>query len=116
MRAPTMAHLDKRALFEHIGYQPHAGQVAVHRSKAKFRVLACGVRWGKSTAASMEALAAMMEPRDDSIGWIVGGTYDISKRVFQRVVDTMHRCFEHHIESFDARHHRLVVRKFAGGR
>ena len=111
-----MAHLDKRALFDFVGYEPHAGQILVHRSKAKFRVLACGVRWGKSTCASMEALAAMLEPRDESIGWIVGGTYDISKRVFQRVVDTMHRCFEHHLESFDASQHRLVVRNLAGGR
>jgi hypothetical protein len=40
--------LSKRALFEHLGYEPHAGQQAIHDSKAPRRVVACGVRFGKS--------------------------------------------------------------------
>ena len=44
--------LRKRELFRSLGYEPHAGQVEVHRSEAQYRVLACGARWGKSTCAA----------------------------------------------------------------
>lgn len=67
--------LDKEAIFADLGYVPHAGQLEVHRSKALRRVLACGVRWGKSTCAAMEAIAAALEPREASLGWFVGPTY-----------------------------------------
>ncbi|MBK8172754.1 MAG: hypothetical protein IPK60_20785 [Sandaracinaceae bacterium] len=70
---------------------------------------------GKSTCASMEALAALMRPSDHTIGWTVGPTYELSKRVFIRVVDVVHERFEHHIEAFEPREHRLVIRNLAGG-
>jgi len=35
----------------------HAGQVEVHTSPARFKVLACGAQWGKSMLASAEAIA-----------------------------------------------------------
>ena len=49
--------LNKPALFQQLGYEPHAGQLAVHRSKAKRRVLACGVRWGKTWVGVRRACA-----------------------------------------------------------
>jgi hypothetical protein len=58
MTRPGEARLSKRALFGDIGYEPHAGQIAVHRSRALRRVLACGVRWGKTKCATMEVVAA----------------------------------------------------------
>jgi hypothetical protein len=73
--------LDKAALFEDLGYEPHAGQLAVHRSTARFRVVACGVRWGKTFAAAMEAIAAALEPKESAIGWVVAPTYDLADRV-----------------------------------
>ena len=62
--------LDKLSLFKDLDYEPHAGQLAVHLSQAPRRVLACGVRWGKTHCAALEALAAAMEPREESLGWI----------------------------------------------
>ena len=38
-------------------YRPHDGQLQVHRSPAKIRVLICGGGWGKTYAAVGEALA-----------------------------------------------------------
>jgi hypothetical protein len=35
-------------------YRPHAGQKALHGSGARFRVAACGRRWGKTVAATAE--------------------------------------------------------------
>lgn len=58
----------------------------MHNSKALRRVLACGVRFGKSTAAAMEGLAAAMEFRRSVVrGWIVAPTYDLSDKVFREI-------------------------------
>jgi len=51
---------NKAALFADLGYRPHPGQQAVHDSPASRRVLACGVRWGKTLCAAMEGLAAAL--------------------------------------------------------
>lgn len=88
----------------------------VHKSKAPRRVLACGVRWGKSTCAAMETIAALFEPREETLGWIVGPTYESSKRIFGEVVRTVHTYLPHRVEEFVPREHRLVVINFAGGR
>ena len=52
-RTKRKGRLDKAALFDLLGYTPHEGQQRVHDSKAKRRVVACGVRFGKSTFLSM---------------------------------------------------------------
>jgi len=75
---------DKLAFFDAIGYQPHPGQMKLHLATARYRILACGSRWGKSTAASREAMAAMMKP--DSLGWVVGPTYDLASIVFREIM------------------------------
>src|SRR5882762_8380998 len=62
--------LNKQALFRDLGYEPHPGQAEIHASTASRRVVASGVRWGKSRCAAMEALASAMEARDRSIGWV----------------------------------------------
>jgi hypothetical protein len=98
--APRML-LDKATLFEDLGYTPHAGQQRVHDSTALRRILACGVRWGKTRAAAMEGLAAAMEPRPaGSFGWIVAPTYDLADKVF-RVVQTV---------ALERLHHRIPKR------
>jgi len=50
--------LDKERFFRDIGYEPHEGQWEIHRSTAPRRIVACGVRWGKTVCAAHEALAA----------------------------------------------------------
>src|SRR4029453_58610 len=61
----------KRRFFEDLRYEPHPGQLAIHESVAPRRIVASGVRWGKTRAAAMEGLAASMEPRERSFGWVV---------------------------------------------
>ncbi|NOT30133.1 MAG: hypothetical protein HOP15_06775, partial [Planctomycetes bacterium] len=98
MTSPTGTRafrLDKLALFEDLKYRPHEGQLAVHRSKALRRVLACGVRWGKSTCASMEAVAAILEPRESSVGWVVGPTYDLAHLVYRQSVAFLEKHLPH---------------------
>lgn len=112
----TSRRVSKRELFRLVGYEPHPGQVAVHRSKAKRRVLACGTRWGKSLASSMEAVAALLEPATESTGWVVAPSYGLTQRVFRKVHDAVREHFPHRILEIALREHRIVVRNLGGGR
>ena len=107
--------VDKRALFRHLGYEPHAGQIEVHRSKAPRRVLACGVRWGKSRCAAMEAIAAAMEPRERSVGWVVGPTYDLADKVFREILYIAAGHLRHRVVTMRESERKLVLRNLGGG-
>lgn len=105
----------KERFFESVGYEPHAGQVAVHRSTAPRRVLACGVRWGKSMCAAAEGLAAAMRPSDRSVGWVVAPTYDLSNKVFREIVIMAGETLRHRIVKLSEHEMRLVLRNLGGG-
>ena len=60
--------LNKAKFFRDIGYEPHPGQWEIHNSRAPRRIVACGVRWGKTLCAAAEGLAAAMEPKERSFG------------------------------------------------
>jgi hypothetical protein len=108
-------HFRKRELFRVLRYQPHPGQVLVHRSTASRRVLACGTRWGKTTCAAVECIAALMEPRDQCLGWLVAPTYDLTDRIFKRVVRLLTTHFAYRIRLHIPREHRIVVTNLGGG-
>jgi hypothetical protein len=74
-----------------------------------------GARWGKSLCASMEACAALLEPCDESLGWLVAPTRDLVDRIFLRVVDTLKAKFPARIQSLDLRAQRIVVCNLGGG-
>jgi hypothetical protein len=112
----TKIRLSKPALFEAMGYQPHAGQLLVHKSRATRRVLACGARWGKTTCAAAEAVAALLEPRREALGWVVAPTYDLSRLVFDRVCGIFERKFAHRIRTLSQRDQSLTVINLGGGR
>ncbi len=108
--------VNKRKLFGILRYEPHAGQQKVHDSAASRRVLACGVRWGKSTAAAMEAAAALLAPAERALGWVVAPTFDLTDRVFAPVVAAIEARFEHRVLELDLRERKLVVQNLGGGR
>src|SRR5688572_6908438 len=107
--------LDKDALFAQLGYEPHEGQLAVHRSKAKRRVLACGSRWGKSVCAAMEAVAAALEPRKRSMGWCVGPTLELADKVYREVVLVVAEHLKHRLVELKESERRLVLKNMGGG-
>jgi hypothetical protein len=107
--------LRKRELFLRLGYEPHPGQVLVHRSRAPRRVLACGVRWGKSTCAAYEAVSALLEPRESSRGWIVAPTYGLTRAIYELARAVVYQHFAHRILEDDDREYRLVIQNLAGG-
>src|SRR5687767_6051839 len=85
----------KGRLFSLVGYAPHPGQWLVHDSHARYRLLACGSRWGKSLAASMEVVAALLQPGDRTLGWIVAPTRDLADRILERVLIAFHKHLPH---------------------
>lgn len=111
----TSLRVNRAELFKMLGYTPHEGQRKVHESRASRRILACGVRWGKTVCAAEEALAAALEPRERSMGWIVAPTYDLSERVFGQVVIAAASHLRHRIEVLKEHEHRLVIRNLGGG-
>ncbi len=105
--------IDKARLFEDLGYWPHAGQQTVHESKALRRVVACGVRWGKTSVGVYEVVAALLEPRDaDSIGWVVGPDHTVGDRILKLAHRVLEKYSPHRI--LEARNHTLRVRNLAG--
>lgn len=107
--------LDKRAVFASLGYEPHPGQLEVHTSLAKRRVVACGVRWGKTLCAAMEGLAASLEPAERSVGWVVAPTYDLADRVYRQIVITVGTHLRHRLVSCKEHEKSLSIRNMAGG-
>ena len=107
--------LSKKALFHKLGYEPHPGQLEIHMSTAPRRVVACGVRWGKTLCAAMEVLAAAMEPKERSIGWVVAPTYDLSDRVFKEVLLIATKYLRHRIIAMKDAERRLILHNMAGG-
>jgi hypothetical protein len=108
--------LDRRAFFEDLGYEPHDGQWLIHESTAPRRVVACGVRWGKTVCAAMEGLAAAMEPAERSVGWVCAPTYDLADRVFRELQLTIMEKLPHRVISMRESDRRILLRNLAGGR
>ena len=107
--------LNKRAFFRSLGYEPHDGQKAVHASRAPRRVLACGVRWGKTRSAAMEGIAAAMQPRERSMGWVVAPTYDLADKVGRELFLIAAEHLRHRIVTLKESERKLVLRNMAGG-
>lgn len=92
---------DKEQLWPLIGYEPHRGQRAIHRSPARHRVAACGRRFGKSTAGGNElvpealvtyTLRRQLEDQGRRREfWIVGPEYSDSEKEFRVVYNALRR-------------------------
>jgi hypothetical protein len=51
-------------------YHPHTGQKTLHESDARFRVAACGRRWGKTIAATTEMIRHAWEKPGSLSFWV----------------------------------------------
>jgi len=107
--------IDKCTLFRDLGYVPHPGQLEVHRSPASRRILAAGVRWGKTRCAAMEGLAASLAPQERSYGWVVAPTYDLADKVFREIVLIASERLRHRIVVIRESERRVVLHNLAGG-
>ncbi|MHC4852398.1 MAG: phage terminase large subunit family protein [Planctomycetota bacterium] len=115
MKPRRQPRLNKQALFEDLGYEPHPGQAEIHSSAHPRRVVACGVRWGKTRCAAMEGVAAAMQPSEHSVGWVVAPTYELTDRVFREMQLVVTTHLRHRIVLMRESDRRLVLRNLAGG-
>jgi hypothetical protein len=77
-------NISREKLFKALEYEPHgAEQWSIHSSPARFRIPACGRRWGKSTWAGHEMTLKMFVP--DSINWICAPEYTLGEKEFRVV-------------------------------
>ena len=78
--------LEKFQIYKLIGYKPHKGQVKVHKSKARIKIVRAGRRYGKSILAGAgEGIPALMHP--GSRIWIVAETYSLGEKEWRYVLD-----------------------------
>lgn len=105
----------KSELFELIHYVPHPGQLRVHKSRAKRRVMCCGTRFGKSSCAAVETLVHLLSPARTSRGWLVAPTFDLTDRIFARVAELVERHFKHRIIELNMRTRVIRMRNLGGG-
>ncbi len=107
--------IDKLALFKDLGYEPHPGQLEIHLDDHPRRVVACGVRWGKTLCAAMEGLAAAMAPCERSVGWVVAPTYGLADKVFREIVHIVNKYLPHRIVKLTEAKGLLILMNMAGG-
>jgi hypothetical protein len=98
----------KDKVFDHVGYHPHPGQVAIHASRKRMKVVAAGRRFGKSNLGGAElvpeALATFsLADQLHEMGhrrefWIVGPEYSDSEKEFRFLYNALSRLdvpFDH---------------------
>lgn len=69
-------------------YTPHAGQMKLHESKARFRVMACGRRFGKTLAATNELAKNALE-HNNTLNWWVAPTYRQTEIAFELLCEAL---------------------------
>lgn len=62
----------------------HPGQHTFLESDARFRILACGRRWGKTEACAIESRDSLIEGGDGFLEWWVSPTYQQSEIGFRK--------------------------------
>ena len=63
----------------------------------------------------MEGLAAAMEPKERSMGWLVAPTYDLTDKIYREMVIIAAQHLRHRIISMKDNEKRLILRNMAGG-
>jgi hypothetical protein len=73
-------------------YTPHAGQKVLHESNARFRVLACGRRFGKTLACCNELAKHALE-HPGTLSWWVAPTYKQTQIAFRILAKALRGVF-----------------------
>jgi hypothetical protein len=67
--------LTQTTLKHEIKFKRHSGQIQFHQSKARFRILACGRRWGKTKAGAIETVEMALNCPEEGVIFCVAPTY-----------------------------------------
>ncbi len=69
-------------------YKPHDAQRQIHESPARFRIVACGRRFGKTLACVNEVVLHASKCRG-SVSWWVAPVYQQTERAYRMVLNTL---------------------------
>lgn len=67
-------------------YKPHAGQKAFHADASRFRVLACGRRWGK-TIACVNEIVSFAWGHPGTMNWWVAPVYEQAEMAMDMILN-----------------------------
>lgn len=91
----TRPALTKHGYYEETGYHPHPGQAELHYTRARFKVLSNGRRWGKTLFGAKEvephAFTVSGITGESQLGWIVGPQYSDAEKEFRVVYDSLRK-------------------------
>lgn len=82
----------KKALAKVRLYAPHKGQLSIHKSRARFRVIPCGRRWGKTLLAANELTKNALEKANTEYAWVAPWyrqakiVYRLMRKVLREVI------------------------------
>jgi hypothetical protein len=106
-----MVQLSKAAYYKSIGYDPHPGQVDLHYTPVRFKVVSNGRRWGKTMFGAREAEPNTFVPcpitGKPQLIWIVGPQYSDAEKEFALIYDSLKKSgvdkasikFQNNVES-----------------
>jgi hypothetical protein len=68
-----------------IKFKRHEGQTLFHSSIARFRLLACGRRWGKTKVGAVEFLLMLFTCPEGSVGYCVAPTFAHTRKQWKEI-------------------------------
>ena len=92
-----------------IDEQVHAGQAEILQSDARFRIVACGRRWGKTVTCAKETRDNLLQHGDGWLAWWVAPTYQQAEIGLRTLRDEMPEDF-----ITDVNHSKLRVEAVTG--
>lgn len=72
--------------------EPHAAQIKVLKSDARFKVVVCGRRWGKTALALVTIMTAALS-KPNGLYWYIAPTYRQGRTIVWRMLESMLRLF-----------------------
>lgn len=86
-----------------VRYKPHSGQLEFHLCLARFRVLNCGRRWGKTVAGANEFIRQIFKHGSNTVSFAVAPTYWHTQRQWSEffnfcppeLIDKIYRANRH---------------------
>ncbi len=98
-----------------LSYTPHEGQRLFHESKARFKILDCGRRWGKTLAVSADGIKyALSAPNPRKWrGWMVAPTWDIGRETWRAAHDILRPHWQRLVDRDNQTDHTIYFKNHA---
>lgn len=83
LKSPVQTKTEVRTVG--IDYDPHPGQLLFHKSQARYRIVCCGRKFGKTTMLEYEAFNWLGRP--DTLIWWVAPYYNVAQIGYRRFIN-----------------------------